>query len=69
MDLPLLYRSKAPFRLGIAGGGTDVSPYSDLYGGAVLNVTIDRFAYATIRPTDDGKIHRCGGCVGGCVGG
>ncbi len=56
MDLPLLYRSKAPFRLGIAGGGTDVSPYSDLYGGAVLNVTIDRFAYATIRPTDDGKI-------------
>lgn len=56
MDLPLLFRSKAPFRLGIAGGGTDVSPYSDLYGGAVLNVTIDRFAYATIRPTDDGKI-------------
>ena len=52
----MLYRSKAPFRLGIAGGGTDVSPYSDLYGGAVLNVTIDRFAHATIRPTDDGKI-------------
>ena len=52
----MLYRSKAPFRLGIAGGGTDVSPYSDLYGGAVLNVTIDRFAPATIRPTDDGKI-------------
>lgn len=56
MELSTLYRSKAPFRLGIAGGGTDVSPYSDLYGGAVLNVTIDRFAYATIRPTDDGKI-------------
>ena len=52
----MLYRSKAPFRLGIAGGGTDVSPYSDLYGGAVLNVTIDRFAHATIRPTDNGKI-------------
>ena len=52
----MLYRSKAPFRLGIAGGGTDVSPYSDLYGGAILNVTIDRFAYATIRPTDDGQV-------------
>lgn len=52
----MLYRSKAPFRLGIAGGGTDVSPYSDIYGGAVLNVTIDRFAHATIRPLDDGTV-------------
>ncbi|MDR3338577.1 MAG: dehydrogenase [Candidatus Symbiothrix sp.] len=51
-----LYRSKAPFRLGIAGGGTDVSPYSDLYGGAILNVAVNLFAYATIRPLTDGKI-------------
>ena len=52
----IIYRSKAPFRLGIAGGGTDVSPYSELYGGAILNVTINLYAHATIRPTDDGKI-------------
>jgi len=52
----MLYRSKAPFRLGIAGGGTDVSPYADLYGGAILNVTVDLYAHATIRPTNNGKI-------------
>ncbi|MDL2309925.1 dehydrogenase [Parabacteroides sp. OttesenSCG-928-B22] len=52
----MLYRSKAPFRLGIAGGGTDVSPYSDIYGGAILNVTINLFAYATIRPLENGTI-------------
>lgn len=52
----MIIRSKAPLRLGLAGGGTDVSPYSDLYGGAILNATVDMFAYTTIIPTDDGKV-------------
>lgn len=52
----MIIRSKAPLRIGLAGGGTDVSPFSDLYGGAILNATISLFATATIEPTDDGKI-------------
>ncbi len=52
----MIYRSKAPLRLGLAGGGTDVAPYSDLFGGAILNATISMYAYATIEPLPGGKI-------------
>lgn len=51
-----MYRSRAPLRLGFAGGGTDVSPYSDDYGGAILNATIDLYSYAVIKERNDGKI-------------
>jgi len=52
----MIIRSKAPLRLGLAGGGTDVAPYSELYGGNILNATISMFAWATIEPRTDGKI-------------
>jgi D-glycero-alpha-D-manno-heptose-7-phosphate kinase len=48
----MIYRSKAPLRIGLAGGGTDVSPFSDEYGGAILNATISLFAHATIEPLE-----------------
>ena len=52
----MIVRSKAPLRIGIAGGGTDVSPYSDEYGGCVLNATIDLFTYCSITPTNNNVI-------------
>ncbi|MEP7196691.1 MAG: dehydrogenase [Saprospiraceae bacterium] len=52
----MIWRSKAPFRLGLAGGGTDVSPYCDLFGGAILNVTISLYAHTSIETIAEPKV-------------
>lgn len=52
----MISRSKAPLRIGLAGGGTDVSPYSDQYGGAILNATISLSAHASIEILDTKEI-------------
>ena len=49
-------RSRAPLRIGFAGGGTDLESFSRLNGGAVFSATISMYAYCTIVPTDTGRI-------------
>ncbi len=52
----MLIRAKAPLRISFAGGGTDVPPFPEREGGLVLNATINRYAYGTLRPRDDDTI-------------
>jgi len=52
----MIIRSKAPLRLGLAGGGTDIADYYNRFGGYVLNATVDMYAFCTIEPNEYGKI-------------
>lgn len=49
-------RSRAPLRISLGGGGTDVSPYPETNGGAVISTTIDRYAYVTIKTNQDSNL-------------
>jgi D-glycero-alpha-D-manno-heptose-7-phosphate kinase len=52
----MIVRSKAPLRISFCGGGTDVSPYMEERGGVVLSVTIDKYAFASLRFRNDQNI-------------
>ena len=49
-----IVRARAPVRIDLAGGWTDVPPYSTEQGGAVVNAALSRYAYATLRPMPPG---------------
>lgn len=50
-------KSKAPFRIGLAGGGTDVEPYASTYGGEVVNASIGLYARTMLETTTDGMLY------------
>jgi D-glycero-alpha-D-manno-heptose-7-phosphate kinase len=45
--------TRAPTRLDLGGGWTDVPPYAEEQGGYVCNVAIDRYATVTVTACDD----------------
>jgi len=53
----MIIRSRAPLRISFGGGGTDVPPYPEEKGGAVLSTTIDKYAYCTLVGRDDDSIN------------
>jgi len=52
----MIIRSRAPARIYFGGGGTDISPYPEVRGGATLNASIDKYVYTTLVPKYDQSI-------------
>jgi D-glycero-alpha-D-manno-heptose-7-phosphate kinase len=52
----MLIRAKAPLRVSFAGGGTDVPPFPAEVGGLVLNATINRYAWGSLRTREDRNV-------------
>ena len=50
--------ARAPLRVSLAGGGTDLPAYYERHGGFVVSTTIDKYVYAHVGPNgthgDDG---------------
>jgi D-glycero-alpha-D-manno-heptose-7-phosphate kinase len=53
----MIIKSRAPIRIDFAGGWTDVPPFSQREGGAVVNASINRYTYATLVTRNDESIH------------
>ena len=50
-------KARAPSRIGIGGGGSDLPAFFEQYGGAVLNVAINLYSYTKMTPNSSGRTH------------
>lgn len=55
MKQPII-RSRAPVRISFAGGGTDVSPFTETHEGAVVAVSINQYSHASMQFRRNGKV-------------
>ena len=49
-------RSRAPLRISLAGGGTDIENFSNKNNGAVINIAISKYAFCDIKSSENGFI-------------
>jgi len=52
----MVIRGRAPLRVSFGGGGTDVAPFCEEKGGAIIGSTINKYAYCSIIPRDNDQI-------------
>ncbi len=48
--------TRAPVRISFGGGGTDIPGFYEKHGGAVVNITINKYFYSFYCPREDEKI-------------
>jgi len=51
-----ILRAKVPLRVSFNGGGTDVDPYCEKFGGIVFSATINKYVHASLEKRIDNKI-------------
>ena len=48
--------TRAPVRIGIGGGGSDLPAYYRQYGGRVVNATVNRYVYVVLSSNRRGSV-------------
>ncbi len=47
---------RAPVRIDLAGGWSDAPPFCERVGGEVVNIAINKYAYASVNISEEGKL-------------
>jgi len=53
----LIIRSRAPVRIAFGGGGTDLAPFCNDFGGCIISSTINKYIYVTLVPRNDNNVN------------
>jgi len=55
--MTIAIKARAPSRIGIGGGGSDIPAFFEQHGGAVLNVAINLYSYTKMTKNNDKHTH------------